>query len=218
MEGSVNIGRSERGLLDRLLGMVVEMDPTFLVIVKHPDKFGPILIVLLTVLASIPTTIYGYHTIPSVEGMPDVGRVYFVGVGLIGILIAQVALLFVRAGVFTLFSALLGNKASFKASFSVAGYLQFPSLIAVALGSLSVWIFDKPLSFSLGSVVSSVQQSSPLGVLLASVSVYSIWYIVLSMFALHHLWAVSKRKALAYTVIMWSVIVSVGMVAANFTS
>ena len=121
------------------------------------------------------------------------------------ILIVQVilglllAMLF-RAVVYLIVGAIMASKVSFKTSFVIAGYLNFPILISNLISFVTFKLNGTVANFTLSFILPPEQYTSKLRSFLQTLIrlPFGSWYCT---FALSHLWSTS-RKSFVITLVM----------------
>lgn len=211
----------KKSLLDRFLGIVVEPSSTLGYVVKKPDLIMPLLIILLISLATIPAgEIIREQALQSLPANVDLATVpaYSPLGATIQSILGLSVLMLLKGVLFSVLGILFGSKFNFKASLAVVGYLNFPSLIATAIVGATVKLNGTINNISLGHFLTEEQLLSKLGIFLTNITPFSLWYLWLSVIALHHLWSISKKRALFITIIMWLLVVGSNMFVTSITT
>jgi len=210
--------KEKRVFFDRLLGIVIEPDATFKDVVSKPDLLLPFLIVLLISLAAVPVSMAALeqisHTLPeNVDpgAIANIGPAILIVQVILGLLLAMLF----RAVVYLIVGAIMASKVSFKTSFVIAGYLNFPILISNLISFVTFKLNGTVANFTLSFILPPEQYTSKLGVFLANINPFTIWFLVLSTFALSHLWSTSRKKSFVITLVMWLLVVGINVIFAG---
>ncbi|HHY97436.1 MAG TPA: YIP1 family protein [Firmicutes bacterium] len=217
-----NTRKAHRGVIERLLTILVDPAGIFKDIIEKPDFMGPMTIIVITAALSMPSTAYTLQQIPEMApGQAQNIPINATASALIGSISSLIALAIwwpIRAAIFLGIGNIFKAKLDFKQSLAVSGYLNYPSLLSGLVSAITIWSAGRPVTPGLGMALSFSELSTPRGVLLSNLNIFALMYIFLSVFGLSELWRISRAKGLIATIIMWSAVLGIQVAIAGLTA
>jgi hypothetical protein len=212
--------RRERSLFARAVGVLADPGPTFDDIVKRPDFIIPIVFIALAGALSLVPVVHTLKTMPELfpSGVPMPSKSVTIGITLITSIVSQLIWWPLRALIFLGIGALIGSKVDFRKSLAVSGYLNVTLVISGIITAIVIAVTGHAVVLGLGMTLSPEELTTPWGVVLSNMNIFSLIYIVLSSVALSKLWNVKISKAASITVIMWILVIAVSAGSAHLGS
>ncbi|NLA07643.1 MAG: YIP1 family protein [Firmicutes bacterium] len=203
--------RRERGLLARAVGVLADPGPTFEDIVRSPDFVIPIVFIVLAGVLGLVPVVHTLETMPELfpSGVPMPSKSVTIGITLITSIVSQLIWWPLRALIFLGIGAFLGSKVDFRKSLAVSGYLNVTLVISGIITAIVIAVTGHAVVLGLGMTLSPEQLTTPWGVVLSNMNVFSLMYVALSSVALSKLWNVKTSKAALITIIMWILVIAV---------
>lgn len=201
---------AKRNLFERLMGLLVEPGTTFAAIIARPDLIGPVLLIVLTSLFSIPIFQFATAHLPA-EVAEKVSPTTMLVSQAVGTLVTSLIVLFIRALVFYLLGLFTGGGASYKQALSVAGYLNFTACLQMLFTGAALLLTGQYINLGLGFSMSYEQISTPNGVLMSNLNLFVLGYLVLSTIGLGRLLKTSMARAAIFTVILWLIVLALNV-------
>lgn len=212
--------RRERSLFARAVGVLADPGPTFEDIVRCPDFVIPIIFIVLAGALSLVPVVHTLKTMPELfpSGVPMPSKSVTIGITLITSIVSQLIWWPLRALIFLGIGALIGSKVDFRKSLAVSGYLNVTLVISGIITAIVIAATGHAVVLGLGMTLSPEELTTPWGVVLSNMNIFSLIYIVLSSIALSKLWNVKISKAASITVIMWILVIAVSAGSAHLGS
>ncbi|MGE5584776.1 MAG: YIP1 family protein [Bacillota bacterium] len=203
--------KPRKGLIARMVGVLIDPGATFEDIVRKPDVGGPILFILISGALSAVAIASTLDMLPEMTptGVPMPPPALTVASGIIGLIIGLLIWWPIRALVFMGVGSLIGGRATFSQSLAISGYLNVTEVLATLVAAIAVATTGRTVTLGLGMALSPEQVATPWGVALNAINVFGLIYVVLSTVALARLWKVSTSKSLAATMVLWLVVVAI---------
>ncbi|MDI7247911.1 MAG: Yip1 family protein [Bacillota bacterium] len=203
--------KPRKGLIARMVGVLIDPGATFEDIVRKPDVGGPILFILISGALSAVAIASTLDMLPEMTptGVPMPPPALTVASGIIGLIIGLLIWWPIRALVFMGVGSLIGGRATFSQSLAISGYLNVTEVLATLVAAIAVATTGRTVTLGLGMALSPEQVATPWGVALNAINVFGLIYVILSTVALARLWKVSTSKSLAATMVLWLVVVAI---------
>lgn len=120
-------------------------------------------------------------------------------------LIGMPLALLIQAGVLHLVISLFGSNASFRIGFAIVSFAQAPIIIRSIVLSIYSLASSRLVKPGFSAILPDDHLSSPLGVFLARIDIFSIWSMVILAIGLSIAYRISKKKSGAIILGYWLV-------------
>lgn len=208
------------GFFQRCIDLIVSPDEGFTKIIARPEKVGPVVLIVLATLLSLPASIYQsqlmaeeFPQLPATALGPQRLAIVFISA-----LVASLLWWPLRGGIFHWLGMLTGAPMTWPQSLAVSGYLYLVPLLQNLVSAIVIWTTGQNITLGLGMGLSFRELLTPRGVFLAQLNIFTLWYLVLSTIGLAKLWQSSKVKSGLMTVLLWAVVVGLSVWQASFSS
>ncbi|NLS44582.1 MAG: YIP1 family protein [Firmicutes bacterium] len=210
----------DKNLLARAIGVLTDSASTFEDIIKKPDFVLPVIFIVLSGILGLVPLSHSFGTMP--ELMPpstsELSKSAAMGTASTAFIVSQFIWWPLRALIFVGAGALIGSRIDFKKSLAVSGYLNITLVLSGIITAITVAVTGQAVVLGFGITLTPDQLTTPWGIILSSINIFSIIYIILSSIALSRLWNVKISKSAAITIIMWALVIALSAWSAHLTS